>query len=140
MKSFNRCGSGSALSLYEFAIREADRHKWLVSERHGRDCGLPAWCEWWAVHWPGFVRYRRVEHLRGDCCWSEYEPDAFGRFYEAVLTGDPLVTAILDRVALGWENLQFLCWADDWGIPRKLVLEILEVVNINAAARMDPKA
>ncbi|MBL8852075.1 MAG: hypothetical protein JNG89_20550 [Planctomycetaceae bacterium] len=137
--AFEFCVTGAALSLYEFAIQEADRHKWLVSERHGRDCGLPAYSEWWRSHWREFCRYRRIEHLRGDRRWREYEDDAYGRYYDAVISGDPLVTAILDRVAVGWENLQFACWVQEWGMPRDRVLEILEVVNINTAARMDPK-
>jgi hypothetical protein len=130
-----------APSLYEAADVEADRHKWLVSEALKRDAGPPAVDEWWAKHWPGFCRYCRIEHLLGTKKWREFEEDAFGlgRFYDLVLIGDPLVTAILDRVAEGWENLQFMDWAADCRHPRHRVLEILEVVNINAAARLDPK-
>jgi hypothetical protein len=139
MTVIDRSASGAAPSLYEAADVEADRHKWLVSEKLKRDAGPPAVNEWWAKHWPGFCRYRRIEHLLGTKKWREFEDDAYGRFYDAMLIGDPLVTAILDRVAEGWENLQFMKWAHDCGHPRKRVLEILEVVNINAAARMDPK-
>jgi hypothetical protein len=139
MAVVDRSASGAAPSLYEAAFAEADRHKWLVSEQLGRDCGLPALSEWWAKHWPGFCRHRRIEHVRGAKRWREFEDKAFGRFYDQVLSGDPLVTAVLDRVGEGWENLQFACWVHDWGLPSQRVLEILEIVNINAAARMDPK-
>ena len=139
MAVVNQSAPGAPPSLYEAADVEADIHKWLVSEKLKRDAGLPAVTEWWAKHWPGFCRYRRIEHLLGTKKWREFEDDAFGRFYDLVLIGDSLVTAILDRVADGWENLQFMIWADDCGHPRHRVLEILEVVNINAAARMDPR-
>jgi len=139
MAVVDRSATGAAPSLYEAAFQEADRHKWLVSERLGRDGGLTALSEWWVKHWPVFCRHRRIEHLLGEKRWREFEDDAFGRFYDLVLSGDLLVAAILDRVGEGWENLQFTCWAHEWGLPSKRVLEILEVVNINAAARMDPK-
>lgn len=134
-----RSATGAAASLYEAAIQEADRHKWLVSERLGRDCGFPAWSEWWDKYWPHFCRHRRIEHLRGERRWREFEDTAFGRFYDLVVQGDPLVDAILDRVAEGWENLHFACWLHEWGLPPERVLEILEVVNINAAARLEPR-
>lgn len=134
----NRCATGPALSLYDAAIQEADRHKWLVSERHGRDCGYPAWSEWWDRHWPYFCRHRRIEHLRGDCRWREFEDEAYGRFYDLVLQGDPLVNAILDRVAKGWENLHFALWLNECEYSRDRVIEILTAVNINTAARMKP--
>jgi len=139
MAVIDRSATGAAPSLYEAADVEADRHKWLVSEKLKRDAGPPAVSEWWDKHWPGFCRHRRVEHLKGAQQWLEFEHDVYGRFYDSVLSGDPLVTGILDRVADGWENLQFMNWADDCGHPRRRVLEILEVVNINTAARMDPR-
>jgi hypothetical protein len=139
MAVVDRSATGAAPSLYEAAFAEADRHKWLVSEQLKRDAGLSALSEWWVKHWPVFCRHRRIEHLLGAKKWREFEEDAFGRFYDQMLAGDPLVTAILDRVGEGWENLHFTCWIQDCQLPKERVLEILEVVNINAAARMDPK-
>jgi hypothetical protein len=139
MAGTTRRSSGPARSLYEFAVQEADRHKWLVSERQGRDVGFHAWREWWDVYWPAFCRHRRLEHLRGDCRWKEFEDDAFGRFYDLLIVGDLLVDRVLDRVAEGWENLQFACWVQEWGLPSNRVLEILETVNINTFGRLEPK-
>jgi hypothetical protein len=138
MAAINRLSTGSAPSLYEAAIVEADRHKWLVSERLGRDGGHQVWSEWWIKYWPGFCRHRRLEHLRGDCCWREFEDDSFGHFYDRIVHGDALLNEILDRVADGWENLNFTCWLQDQEHPRERVLQILEVININAAARLEP--
>lgn len=124
--------------MYEAAIQEADRHKWLVSERHGRDCGYSAWSEWWEKHWSDFCRYRRIEHLRGDCRWREFEEDSFGRFYDLIVSGDLLLDLVLDRVAEGWENLHFACWIHEWGLPRERVMHMLEIVNINTSLRLAP--
>lgn len=133
------CASGAAPSLYDAAFEEADRHKWLVSERLKRDAGLPALLEWWLHYWPPFIRHRRIEHLLGAKQWREFEADAFGRFRHQKLSGDPLLTAILDRVGQGWENLHFAWWMQDGDLPKDRVVEILEVVDINTAVRMDPK-
>ena len=139
MAVVDRCASGAAPSLYEAAFEEADRHKWLVSERLKQDAGLTALSEWWLQYWPQFCRHRRIEHLLGARKWREFEEDAYGRFRNQMQVGDPLVTAILTRVGEGWENLDFTCWVHDTGLPSEPVLEILEVVNINDAARMEAK-
>lgn len=139
MSAVNESPSSAARSLYDAAIFEADRHKWLVSERRGYDCGYSAWREWWIRYWPRFCRYRRLEHLRGERNWREFEDDAFGRFYDAIIQGDLLVGLILDRVAEGWENLQFACWLNEWDLPRERAVEILACVNINSSARLDPR-
>ena len=133
------CGSPRALRRYEGAAREAGRDGWSVSECLGRDGGQPAWCEWWSRHWPEFCRQRRIEHLAGEKRWKEFDDDAFGLFYDLVVLGDPLVDRILDRVAEGWENLDFACWLQEWDLPRRRALAILEVVNINSALRLEPK-
>lgn len=139
MLATSRRSGGPARSLYEYAAQEADRHKWLVSERLGRDGGWRAWSEWWEMYWPAFCRHRRLEHLRGEARWKEFEDDAFGRFYDLLLAGDLLLDRILDRVAEGWENLEFACWVQEWGLPRDRVVQILEVVNINMFGRLEPK-
>jgi len=126
-------------SLYAAAVVEADRHKWIVSERLGRDCGYHAWSEWWCQHWAAFCRHRRIEHVSGECHWEEFDDETFGHFYDHVLCGDLLLDRILDRVAAGWENLDIFCWGVDWNLPLDRTRQILEVVNINTAARMKPR-
>jgi hypothetical protein len=139
MSVVNQCSPTAARSLYDAAVFEADRHKWLVSERRGHDCGQSAWREWWIRYWPQFCRHRRLEHLRGECHWREFEEQAFGRFYDAVVQGDLLLDLILDRVAEGWENLHFACWLNEWDLPSDRVIEILACVNINTSARLEPR-
>jgi hypothetical protein len=128
-----------AHSLYEVAVSEAKRHQWLVSERRGCDCGDWAWREWWECYWPQFCRHRCLEHLRGERNWSEFEEQAFGRFYDAMLQGDLLLDRILDRVAEGWENLHFALWLNEWDLPHERAIEILACVNINSSLRLNPR-
>ena len=55
--------------------------------------------------------------------------------YEA---NDLLFDLILDRVSHGWENLDIIVWAQDWGLPRDQVFSILLELNINCA-RLEPR-
>ncbi|MEW4526113.1 hypothetical protein [Maioricimonas sp. JC845] len=130
--------NGPPESLYDAATREADAHKWIVSEQRGCDAGFIAWSEWWERFWPEFCRHRRLEHVRGVRRWQEFEDEAFAHFYDLVVQGDLLLELILDRVAEGWENLDFACWIHDWGLPRERVFEILEVININEFRGLKP--
>lgn len=139
MSVVNQSSPAVAHSLYEVAVSEAQRHQWLVSERRGCDCGDWAWREWWDRYWPRFCRHRCLEHLLGERHWCEFDEEAFGRFYDAMLQGDLLLNLILDRVAEGWENLQFANWLNEWDLPRERAIEILACVNINVSARLDPR-
>jgi hypothetical protein len=33
---------------------------------------------------------------------------------------------------MGWENLDILIWAQDWGLPVERVIHILEILDINS--------
>lgn len=131
-------GGDHVASLYDHAVWAADCHKWLVSERLGYDAGFAAWCEWWLTYWPEFCRHRRLEHLRGERRWKEFDPATFGRFPKAATAADPLTDRILDRFVSGWENLDFTCWIQDGNLPRKQVIAVLEIVDINTSARLKP--
>jgi hypothetical protein len=53
-----------------------------------------------------------------------------------------LLDRILDRLKAGQENLDIICWAQDWGIATEPVVAILEALDINSrrlAHRFDPQ-
>ncbi len=127
----------SADSLYREAFYEAERHKWIESQKHGRDLGQSAIHEWYRVHWPRYCRRCRMEHLRGVRRWQEFGDEPFGHLYELIVAGDLLVDRILDRVYAGYENLSIINWAMEWGLPMDRVLNILSQMDVNRA-RLDP--
>lgn len=131
--------STQVLSLYEEASREAERHKWIESQKQGRDLGPGAINEWYRVYWLQYCRYRRLEHVEGSRCWREFGPEDFGQLYSLIVTGDLLVDRILDRVYAGYENLDIIIWAIDWGLPLNRVISILSQLDVNRA-RLEPKS
>ena len=130
-------GGETVLSLYERAFREAERHKWLESERRGYDVGDGAIREWYASRWPHFCRTCQLQHVAGRVRWREFDPDLFGSLHDAIASGNVLADRILDRIDAGWENLTILLWAREWGLPMKAVLTFLEQIDVNRA-RLDP--
>lgn len=127
----------AASSLYEEALREAERHKWIESQKHGRDLGEGAIRDWYRMHWLRYCRYRRLEHVRGSRRWREFGDDNFGQLYSLIVAGDLLVDRILDRVYAGYENLEIINWAIDWGLPLSRVIDVLAQLDVNRA-RLEP--
>ncbi len=119
-------------SVYVESEQEALRYKWIESEKAGRDLGEAALRRWVREHWWGYLRARWIEHLEGKRFWVELDRGDFGllqkRFQEYAL----LLDRILDRLKAGQENLDIILWAQDFGIPCKDVLMILEVLDINS--------
>jgi hypothetical protein len=126
-------------SVYEEAQKEADCHKWIESQKRGRDLGETALKEWYCLHWPAYCRKRRLEHLKGRRRWREFGDDNFGQLFDLILEGDLLVDRILDRVDAGWENLEIINWSLDWGLPMPRVLDLLVQVDVNRA-RLEPRS
>jgi len=119
------------LSVHEIGRVEAERHKWIESEKAGRDLGEWAIRCWIREHWNGFLRERWLEHLQGRNFWIELDHDDFGLLQRAFQDSD-LIEAIVGRLKAGWENLDVLCWALDAHLPMEEVLEILESLDINS--------
>lgn len=132
-------GSTAPASLYDEARKEAEIHKWIESQKHGRDLGERAIDDWYRTYWMLFCRHRRMEHLCGRRQWFEFSDEKFGRLYSLIVAGDVLVDRILDRVYAGYENLEIINWALDWGLPMPRVVFILEAVDVNRA-RLDPRS
>ena len=124
-------------SLYDEAHREAERHKWIESQKHGRDLGETAIRDWYQVYWLDYCRRKRMEHIRGSRCWQEFGDEDFGRIDSIRDTEKSLVDRILDRVDAGQENLDIINWALEWGLPMDRVVEILSQLDVNRA-RLEP--
>jgi hypothetical protein len=118
-------------SVHEHSFVEALRHKWIASEKAGRDLGDLAIRTWVREHWNGFLRARWLEHLQGRTFWIELDHNDFGLLQRAFRDSE-LIEKILDRLKHGKENLDILCWAIDQRQPMDEVLEILESLDINS--------
>lgn len=128
-------------SVYKDCEEEAQRYKWIESEKAGRDLGESAICRWVRDHWGGYLRARWLEHLQGRRFWVELDRGDFGLLQRHFHDNTLLLDRILDRLKAGQENLDIICWAHDWGIPVEPVLQILEALDINSrrlAHRFDP--
>jgi hypothetical protein len=128
-------------SVYDDGEQEALKYKWIESEKAGHDLGEAAIRRWVKCHWWGYLRARWLEHLQGKRFWIELDRDNFGLLEKKFQDESLLLDRILDRVKDGQENLEILCWAQDWGIPIEPVLHILEALDINSrrlAHRYDP--
>ena len=123
--------SEMAKRVCESSYIEALKYKWIASEKAGRDLGDAAVAEWLKLHWPGWCREKWVEHLRGDCFWSEFGEDAFNAFRQT-FAGDPaILESVTEKIRCGWENLDIILWASDAGLNIDHVLDILVIADIN---------
>src|SRR5881275_842467 len=125
-KTMDKC------SVYVESEQEALKYKWIESEKAGHDLGEAAIRRWVKCHWWGYLRARWLEHLQGTRFWVELDRGDFGHM-QRLFEDDPLLLdRILDRIKLGWENLDVIIWAQDWGLPMCRVLKILESLDINS--------
>jgi len=123
--------TGARLSIHDCGAEEAERHKWIESEKAGRDLGETAIRCWVREHWNGFLRDRWLEHLQGRTFWIELDHNDFGLLQEAFRDSE-LIDDILELLKAGRENLDVLNWAIDNHVPMEEVLEILEALDINS--------
>jgi len=119
------------LSLHQRGAEEAQRHKWIESEKAGRDLGETAIRTWIHHHWNDFLRHRWLEHLQGKTFWIELDPRDFGILRTEFQTS-PLIDPILDHLKRGRENLDVIVWARDNRVPMNEVLQILEALDVNS--------
>lgn len=118
--------------LYEEAAKAIQEHKWLQSERAGRDLGSEAVRDWTRRHWPRFYRRRFVQHLRGEAFFEEFGAECYRLVLGGIAVSREVLETVLDKVQEGAENLELICWARHQHLPRDQVLEILKVLNINS--------
>jgi hypothetical protein len=127
-------GTPVHMSIHERGASEALRHKWIESEKAGRDLGDQAIRQWIARHWHSFLRERWIEHLEGCLFWAEFDPDDFGLLQHEFLDSK-VRDEILRRIKSGGENLDILCWSHERKLGRDErwdVLRILERLDINS--------
>lgn len=99
-------------SIHERGAREAQAHKWIESEKAGRDLGAEAIRCWIRHHWNGFLRARWLEHLEGRAYWIELDSEDFG-LLTRIYPGSPLFSTIFEKLRAGQENLDVINWAID---------------------------
>lgn len=125
-------------SVYDEARKEADRHKWIESQKEGRDLGDYAIESWYGKYWLLYCIQRRVEHLKGERPWREFSDEPFGKLDRILRSRDPLALRILEWVTAGNENLIIINWALDCDWPMDRVVDILAEIDVNRA-RLDPR-
>lgn len=126
-------------SVHVDARREAEKHKWIESERNGRDLGQQAIEDWYRKFWGRYCRARRLEHLSGEQLWVEFAEHEFGRMYELLMSGNVVLQELITRFEDGWENLRFTVWVQDTGKSRDeidVIINLLEIINVNIS-RLD---
>jgi len=119
------------LSVHDRGAVEADRHKWIESEKAGRDLGEWAIRCWVRQHWNGFLREKWLEHLEGRAFWIELDHDDYGLLTRA-FRDSPLIEKIIQRLKKGEENLTILNWAIDDHLDMEEVFSILETLDMNS--------
>ncbi len=119
-------------SLMGAAYAEADRYKWIVSEKLGYDAGPAAIDEWFQKYWRGFVRARMVEHVLGMKYYTEFGDECFGVAERLRPVQPELVDWLIEQLQTGAENLDILIRAQDRNLPRNELFAILAVVDVNA--------
>jgi hypothetical protein len=76
-KTDQSCSAVPRASVYVDCEREAERFKWIESEKAGCDLGEQAVRRWVKEHWWGYLRARWLEHLQGGQFWEELDRGDF---------------------------------------------------------------
>lgn len=122
---------GLRLSVHDRGAVEAQRHKWIESEKAGRDLGEWAIRGWVRQHWNGFLREKWLEHLEGRTFWIELDHDDFGLLQRG-FRDSILIDEIVWRLKAGQENLDILNWAIEEQLDMDEVFEILVTLDVNS--------
>jgi hypothetical protein len=121
----------SPLSVHQCGEEEAQRFKWIESEKAGRDLGETAIQAWIRRYWITFLRHRWLEHLQGEAFWIELDRGDFGLLLTE-FQSSPLLGPILEHLRHGRENLDIIVWALKNQVAMPEVLEILEALDVNS--------
>ncbi len=119
------------LSVHEDCVEEANRYKWIESEKAGRDLGEQAILNWVRSHWNGYLRNRWLEHLEGLNFWIELDHDDFGLLRNK-FQDSTYVSEIVRQLKEHGENLSIILWALDNSLPMDSIFDILLALNINS--------
>ena len=127
-----RKGGSSEGEIFRLAMREAERHKWIQSEKAGRDLGEAALWEWSRRYWWRWCRERWIEHLSGERYWSDLDHNDFGLLQRTFHHNIPLAQEIVTQIKQGGENLNIINWGLKTNQDMRQVMEILELLDINS--------
>ncbi|MEO6811055.1 MAG: hypothetical protein ABI353_18245 [Isosphaeraceae bacterium] len=116
--------------MHVVGLVEAEKHKWIESEKAGHDLGEWAIRCWVREHWNGFLRDRWLEHLQGRDYWIELEQSDFGLLQQKFQDSN-FLDEITFRLRNGSENLDILCWAIEDSLPVEEIIDILYAFDIN---------
>lgn len=120
-------------SVYAEGDQEAEKFKWIESEKAGCDLGEGAIRRWVKDHWCGYLRSKWLEHLQGTRFWMELDRGDFGLLLREFSEEEQiLLDRILDRLKAGQENLDIICWAREFNLSVENVIKILEALDINS--------
>lgn len=114
------------------AREEAERFRWIESEKAGHDLGEEAIQRWVVLHWAAFVRGRALEHLAGRRFWLSMPREDFGALVREFPNDRDLVNEVVFRLANGADNLTVLQWATDFEVPVDRVCDVLQRIDLNA--------
>lgn len=120
-------------SVFAHCRYEIDQHKWIESEKAGRDVGEDAIYSWIRHHWSGYLRARWLEHLHGSAFWIELDRGDFGILTDRFQDKRPLLNHIVERLKIGQENLHIILWGLETQQPMDDIRTILEALDINGA-------
>src|SRR3954465_10040354 len=91
---------GARQSGHDWGAAEAQRYKWIESEKAGRDLGEGAIRAWVRLHWGRFARDCWIEPLEGRTFWTELDRGDFGLLWRW-FPDSPLFDEIVGRIRDG---------------------------------------
>lgn len=121
-------------SVYALAWQEADRHKWIESERRGMDLGPTAIQDWNRRFFKRFYRWCHWKHLTGQQYFEEFPQSHFNRLPSQL---DDLSLSVLSCFWNGLENWDIYWNAHGSGWPIEQVSGLLLLLGMNDA-RLNP--
>lgn len=121
-------------SVYDLAWQEAYRHKWIESEKLGRDLGAAAIKDWSRRHFKRYSRWCHWLHLTGQQCFREFPPLQFNTVKDPC---DDVERQVVHRYWDGQEILEIYWCAHGSGWPIERVSVVLLSLGVNEA-RLSP--
>lgn len=122
-------------SLTAHALSAIDRHKWIESQKAGRDLGKMAVDDWIERYWKGWTRSKLMEHFYGWRCWGAFDEEDFGLLIRSSVehhVPHHVLEQIGGILAQGGENLDVINWALSSDQVLEEILWVLDRIDINA--------
>lgn len=122
-------------SLTAHALCAIDRHKWIESQKAGRDLDQAAVVDWIDRYWKGWTRSKLMEHFYGWRCWGAFDEADFGLLNRSSVEHHvhrDILEQVAGILADGGENLDVISWALSADLPLDEILWLLDRIDINA--------